>query len=149
MIIWLIKTFFVSFCVFLPSLLVSSASVMALPFLSFIMPIYAWNIPLIPPIFLKKSLVLHIILFASISLHCSLKGFISPYYFLEFCIQLHLELLKIHNIVCACSVPQLYPTLCNPMDYIPPGSSVHRIFQARTMEQVAISSSRGSSQTRD
>ena len=32
--------------------------------------------------------------------------------------------------------------LCNPMDYSPPDSSVHGIFQARILEQVAISSSR-------
>ena len=30
-------------------------------------------------------------------------------------------------------------TLCNPMDYSPPGSSVHGILQARILEQVAIS----------
>ena len=35
------------------------------------------------------------------------------------------------------------------MDYSPPDSSVHGILQARMMEQVAISSSRGSSQHRD
>ena len=40
-------------------------------------------------------------------------------------------------------------TLCNPMDYILPGSSVHGILQARTLEWVAISFSRGSSQPRN
>ena len=35
-------------------------------------------------------------------------------------------------------VAQLYPTLCDPMDYTPPGSSVHGIIQARTLEWVAI-----------
>ena len=35
--------------------------------------------------------------------------------------------------------------LCNPMDYSPPGSSVHRISQARILEWVAICFSRGSS----
>ena len=38
---------------------------------------------------------------------------------------------------------QLYPTLCDPMDYSPPGFSVHRISQARILEWVAISFSRG------
>jgi len=38
---------------------------------------------------------------------------------------------------------QSYPTLCDPMDYSPPGSSVHGIFQARILEEVAISSSVG------
>ena len=44
---------------------------------------------------------------------------------------------------------QLCPTLCNPMDCSPPGSSVHEILQARVLERVAISSSKGSSQPRD
>ena len=37
-------------------------------------------------------------------------------------------------------------TLWNPMDYSRPGSSVHGILQARTLEWVAVPSSRGSSQ---
>ena len=41
------------------------------------------------------------------------------------------------------------PTLCDPMDCSPPGSSVHGIFQARILEWVAMLSSRGSSQSRD
>ena len=40
---------------------------------------------------------------------------------------------------------QLSLTLCNTMDYSPPGSSVHEILQAGILEWVAISSSRGSS----
>ena len=44
---------------------------------------------------------------------------------------------------------QSYPTLCNIMDCNPPGSSVHGILQARILEWVAISSSRGSSRSRD
>ena len=33
-----------------------------------------------------------------------------------------------------CMLAQLCPTLCNPMDGGPPGSSVHEIFQARILE---------------
>ena len=44
---------------------------------------------------------------------------------------------------------QLCPTLCNPMDYSLPGSSVHGSFQARILEWVVVPSSRGSSQLRD
>ena len=44
---------------------------------------------------------------------------------------------------------QLCLTLCDTVDYSPPGSSVHRISQARILEWVAISFSRGSSQPRD
>ena len=39
--------------------------------------------------------------------------------------------------------------LCDPMDCSPPGSSLHGILQARVLEWVAISFSRGSSQPRD
>ena len=41
------------------------------------------------------------------------------------------------------------PTLCDPMDCSPPGSSIHGILRARILEWVAISFSRGSSQPRD
>ena len=34
-------------------------------------------------------------------------------------------------------------TLCNPIDHSPPGPSVHGILQARTLEWVAISFSKG------
>ena len=44
---------------------------------------------------------------------------------------------------------QLCPTLCDPMDYSLQGYSVYWIFQARVLEWVAISFSRGSSQSRD
>ena len=46
-------------------------------------------------------------------------------------------------------VVQSCPTLCDPIDCCLPGSSVHGIFQARVLEWVAISFSRGSSQPRD
>ena len=42
----------------------------------------------------------------------------------------------------------LSPTLWDPKDCSPPGSSVHGVFQARIPEWVAIFSSRGSSQPR-
>ena len=46
-------------------------------------------------------------------------------------------------------VAQSCPTLCDPMDCSLPGSSLHEILQARVLEWVAISFSRGSSQLRD
>ena len=45
-------------------------------------------------------------------------------------------------------VAQSCPTLCDPMDCNLSGSSVHRIFQARVLEWIAISFSRGSSRPR-
>ena len=52
---------------------ISFVSVGSLLFLSFIVPILAWNVLLIYPVFLKRSRVFAILLFSSISLHCSFK----------------------------------------------------------------------------
>ena len=58
--------------------LVSSASVRSLPFLSFFVPIFAWNVPLECLVFLKRSLVFPILLFSSISSrHFLKKAFLS------------------------------------------------------------------------
>ena len=46
-------------------------------------------------------------------------------------------------------VTQSCLTLCDPLDCSPPGSSIHGIFQARILEQVAISFARGIFLTRD
>ena len=48
-----------------------------------------------------------------------------------------------------CEVAQSCPTLCDPMDYSLPGSSLHGILQARVLEWGAISFFRESSQPRD
>ena len=55
------------------------------------------------------------------------------------------------NLECACvrSFTKSCPTLCDPVDCSPPGSSVHGIFQTRILEWVAISFFRGFSQSRD
>ena len=91
-----------------------------------IVPIYTLNIPLVSLIFLKRSLVFPILLFPSISLHCSLK--------------------KMCVCVCVCVwVAQFSLILCDPVDCSLPGSSVHGNLQARILEWVAISSSRRSS----
>ena len=51
--------------------------------------------------------------------------------------------------VCVRSVTQSYLSLCDPTDCSPSGSPIHGIFQARILEWVAISYSRGSSCPRD
>ena len=51
-------------------------------------------------------------------------------------------------MLCAKSL-QSCLTPCDPMDCSPSGSSVHGILQARTLEWVAMPSSRGSSRPRD
>ena len=52
------------------------------------------------------------------------------------------------NPFSVCAHAQSCPTLCDPVDYSPPASSVHGVFQVRILEWVAISYSRGSSQPR-
>ena len=48
-----------------------------------------------------------------------------------------------------CLVAQSCPTICDPRDCSPPGSSVHGSLQARILEWIAISFSRASSQPED
>ena len=50
---------------------------------------------------------------------------------------------------CISEVAQSCLTLCDPMDFSLPGSSIRGIFQARLLQWVAISFSRGSSRPRD
>ena len=54
----------------------------------------------------------------------------------------------LHLCMCA-QLLQSCPILCDPVDYSPPGSSVHGVSQARILEWVAISFSRGFSEPRD
>ena len=64
------------FCTVLCILATSSSYLLLLfgPYrLSFIEPIFAWNVPLVSLIFLKRSLFFPILLFSSISLHWSLR----------------------------------------------------------------------------
>ena len=59
-------------------ILISSASVRSIPFLSFMEPIFVWNVPLVSLIFLKRSLVFSILLFSSMALLWSWrKAFLS------------------------------------------------------------------------
>ena len=60
-----------------------------------------------------------------------------------------LEIIKKQLFTCAhAKLLQSCLTLCKPMDYSLPGSFVHGDFQARRLEWVAISISRGSSWVR-
>ena len=81
MVIWVIKIFLYSSSVYSCHLfLISSASVKSILFLSFIVPIFAPNVPLVSLTSLKRSLVFHSLLFSSISLHMLLEtsGEIAP-----------------------------------------------------------------------
>ena len=68
---------------------------------------------------------------------------------LLFILQMELVFISIYVVYIYTKKLQSCLTLCDPMDYSPPGSSVHGILQARTLEWVAMPSSRGSSQPRD
>ena len=52
---------------------ISSVSSRSIPFLLFIVPIFAWNVPLVSLIFLKRSSVFSILSFSCISLHWLLE----------------------------------------------------------------------------
>ena len=75
--------------------LISSASVMSIQFLSFIVPIFAWNVPLVSLIFLKRSLSLsHSVVFLYFFALIAEEGFlVSPCYSLELCIQMGISFL--------------------------------------------------------
>ena len=74
--------------------LVSTASVRSIQFLSFIMPIFAWNVTLVSLLFLKRSLVFPILLFSSFFTLVTWEGFlVFPCYSLELCIQMGISLL--------------------------------------------------------
>ena len=68
---------------------------------------------------------------------------------------IHITNMKINMkilILCCCWVVQSHFScvwLCDSLGCGPPGSSVHGIFQARILEWIAISFSRGASQQRD
>ena len=81
-----------------------------------------------------------------------LKGFVSFFFFLlvsgirdglEWSRELWSKGMKEREVAQSC------PTLCDPMDCSLPGSSLHGILQARVLEWVAISFSRGSSRPKD
>ena len=75
MVIWVINIFLCVqfFYVFFNLFLIYSASVRSIPYLPFFVPIFAWKIPSLSLIFLKRSLVFTILMFSSISLHWSLR----------------------------------------------------------------------------
>ena len=144
--------------------------------MSFTEPIFAWKIPLVSLIFLKRSLVFPILLLSSISLHWSLrKAFLSllailwnsafrwkykarqklawltekqcPFtnHFLDLKKPFSERINSSFFLLFSHSYGRLF---CNPMHCNPSGSSVH-ISQARILEWVAISFSRGSFQPKD
>ena len=68
-------------------------------------------------------------------------------WFIKLCsFQVNSNVIQLNAHVLSCSV---LSDLRDPIDYGPPGSSVHGIFQSRILKWLAMSFSRGSSQLRD
>ena len=84
---------------------------------------FACGCPVFPAPFIKEAVLSSLCILGNFVEDCCLFGFF-------------------------CSVTKSCPTLCDPMDCSPPGSTVHGILQARILEWVAIPFSRGSSWTR-
>ena len=100
----------------------SWASFRSILFLFFIVPVFAWNVPLVALIFLKRSPVFPILLFSSISLYWShRKSFLS--------------LLAILSVQFN-SVAQSCPTLCDPSNHSTPGLPVHHQLPEFTQSHV-------------
>ena len=85
-----------------------------------------------------------LVLFHFMFLHAFICSFFPP--FLSFFLSLFFFVTSKWS---ESEVAQSCPTLCDPMACRLPGSSLHGILQARVLEWVAISFSRGSSQPRD
>ena len=81
-------------------------------------------------------------------LHCR-HGTVQPVSPMSFMEETDLKLTLKVAATAAAKLLQSCLTLWDPVDCSLPGSSVHRIFQARILEWVVISFSRGSSQHRD
>ena len=91
------------------------------------------------------------------------QGDLSPNNYMYVCIYIYIYTHTHTHTYCVCIYIYIYthihivlmqsqfksvqscPTLCDPMDNSQPGSTVHRIFQAKILEWVETSSSRGSS----
>ena len=88
--------------------LISSASVRSIPFLDFIVPTFACNVPLVSLIFLERSLVFLILLFSSVSFLDHLgRLYLSPCCSLELCIQMDVSFLFSFPVCFSCFLSYL------------------------------------------
>ena len=115
---------------------------MNLTFQKRVCPLWQWVVPSIPtegPYFnyLMPLIMQHT------HTQSAVRGYRQCFRGISFTLAGHGEICG--TVLCA----QSRPTLCNPMDCSPLDSSVRGIFQARILEWVVISSSRGSSWPRD
>ena len=89
------RSFLYSFSVYSYHLfLISSAFIRSRPFLSFIVPIFAWNVPLVSNLFEEKSSLSHSVVFFYFFALIAEEGFlISPCYSSELCTQMGISFL--------------------------------------------------------
>ena len=95
--------------------------------------------------YIKMFILFHLVILLGIS-HKTIINTMEIYFYFHGIFYIY-----IYIMVCvhAQSLRQSCLTLCDPMDYSLPGSSIHGISQARILGWVAISSCRGSSQPKD
>jgi len=117
--------------------LISSASVRSTPFLSFIEPIFAWNVFLLLLLLLLLSHFSHVRLCVTpqMAAHQAPPSLDSPGKNTGVGCHFLLQCMKVKS---ESEVAQSCPTLCDPVDCSLPGSSIHGIFQARVLEWGAI-----------
>ena len=86
-------------------------------------------------LYLKKIFLLALFLkIKSIFIICIWEFFYSLTFICNFGINIQSVFLIVYICAHACSVSKSCPTLCDPVDCSPPGSSVYGIFQARILE---------------
>ena len=88
----------------------------------------------------------YLLLLHMLNIHAKMQN---TYHTLYICLWLHDVCICVYVYICVCVCAQLSPTLCDPMDCSPPGSSVHGVFPARILVWVFISLSGGSSPSRN
>ena len=123
--------------------LISSASDMSLLFLSFIMPILTWNVPLIGISPLKRYLVFPILLVSSISLHCLLKKAFLSLVYLSYLSLLFSDTL--HSLGYMVPLLPFLSLLFFPLLVVKPPHTI--ILHFFSFEMVSVSSSRTSVHT--
>ena len=145
MVIQVIKTFLFNSSVYSCHLsLIFCASLRFISFLSFIVSIFAWNVPLIPFNFPEEisSLSHSIVFFYFFALFTSEGFLISPYYSLELCIQMAISFLfpfafrfpSFHNYLPCSKTDSNYPLLTGSVQ-----SPLHNLYHNLVAVHISFS----------
>ena len=101
----------------------------------------------------QSSLIIENIIFIVIIITCKYFAYILLLYYFYYWFSISPTRVKTPKAEVLCNggglVAKSCLTHCDPMSCSPPGSSVHWVFQARILEWIAISFSKGSSQNKD